>query len=117
MVLSMSAVNCIQKYHSIHKSGKRLEDALSEEELKVLREYVAVFTSFPAINHARDYGEFIEESETPSGAAAETNGDADQQDTEMIHAGSNGIVHVNQAEAEQKVRIDQCHYRTLSDTT
>jgi hypothetical protein len=56
MVLSMSAVNCIQKYHSIHKSGKRLEDALSEEELKVLREYVAVFTSFPAINHARDYG-------------------------------------------------------------
>jgi hypothetical protein len=28
----------MQKYHSIHKSGKRLEDALSEEELKELRE-------------------------------------------------------------------------------
>ena len=29
--------NRCQKYHSIHKSGKRLEEALSEEELKELR--------------------------------------------------------------------------------
>jgi hypothetical protein len=27
-----------QRYHSIHKSGKRLEDVLSEEELRELRE-------------------------------------------------------------------------------
>jgi hypothetical protein len=27
-----------QKYHSIHKSGKKLEEALSEEELKELRQ-------------------------------------------------------------------------------
>jgi hypothetical protein len=27
-----------QKYHSIAKSGKRLEDVLTEEELKELRE-------------------------------------------------------------------------------
>jgi hypothetical protein len=91
VILSVFGVDSVQKYHSIHKSGKSLEDALSEEELKVLREYVAVITSHPAINHARDYGEFIEETETPSGAAAETNGDADRQDAEMIHAGSNGI--------------------------
>jgi hypothetical protein len=37
--LAMVNINNVQKYHSIHKSGKRLEDALSEEELKVLREY------------------------------------------------------------------------------
>jgi hypothetical protein len=118
VILSVFGVDSVQKYHSIHKSGKSLEDALSEEELKVLREYVAVITSHPAINHARDYGEFIEETETPSGAAAETNGDADRQDAEMIHAESNGITDVDQAEAQQQVRIDQrCHYRTLSDTT
>jgi hypothetical protein len=78
-----------------------------------------MITSFPVINHLRDYGEFIEDTETPSGATAETNGNADQQDTEMIHAGSNGIAHVNQAEAQQQVRIgQQCHYRAaLSDTT
>ena len=29
-----------QKYHSIHQSGKRLEDVLTEEELKELREWV-----------------------------------------------------------------------------
>jgi hypothetical protein len=111
VILSVFGVDSVQKYHSIHKSGKSLEDALSEEELKVLREYVAVITSHPAINHARDYGEFIEETETPSGAAAETNGDADRQDAEMIHAGSNGITDVDQAEAQQQVRIDQrCHY-------
>lgn len=33
-----NSIDIIQKYHSIHKSGKRLEDALSEEELKELRE-------------------------------------------------------------------------------
>lgn len=27
-----------QKYHSIHQSGKKLEDVLTEEELKELRE-------------------------------------------------------------------------------
>jgi len=30
----------VQKYHSIAKSGKRLEDVLTVEELRELREYV-----------------------------------------------------------------------------
>jgi hypothetical protein len=72
----------------------------------------------PVVDDTRDYGEVIEETETASGAAAETNANADQQDTEVIHAGANGIEHVNQGEAQQQVRIDeQRHCRTLSDTT
>jgi hypothetical protein len=31
------AAKTTQKYHSIHKSGLKLEDALTEEELKELR--------------------------------------------------------------------------------
>ena len=34
----MSANRDAQKYHSIHQSGKRLEDVLTKEELKELRE-------------------------------------------------------------------------------
>lgn len=34
----LKLTNHNQKYHSIHKSGKRLEDVLSEAELKELRE-------------------------------------------------------------------------------
>jgi hypothetical protein len=65
----------------------------------------------------RDYGEIIEETETTSGATAETNIKADQQDTEMIHAGTNGIEHTDQEEVQRQVRVDeQCHCRTLSDT-
>ncbi|KAF1921679.1 hypothetical protein BDU57DRAFT_553762 [Ampelomyces quisqualis] len=69
------AVKEYEKYHSIHKSGKRLEDALSADELKKLRE---------------DYGEYLEETETPS-VAAETNGHADRPETEMIYADVNGV--------------------------
>lgn len=35
---SISQLTREQKYHSIHKSGKRLEDALTEAELRELRE-------------------------------------------------------------------------------
>lgn len=34
----LSPAYTLQKYHSIHKSGKRLEDVLSKEELDELRQ-------------------------------------------------------------------------------
>lgn len=74
------AVKEYDKYHSIHKSGKRLEDALTEEELRELK---------------ADYGEDLEETETPSGPDAETNGHAEQADTDMTHAETGNIEAVN----------------------
>ncbi|KAH7389354.1 hypothetical protein DE146DRAFT_160818 [Phaeosphaeria sp. MPI-PUGE-AT-0046c] len=74
------AVKEYDKYHSIHKSGKRLEEALTVEELKELRE---------------DYGEYLEEPETPAGLAAETNGHADHADTDMSHAETGNAEAVN----------------------
>ncbi|KAE8822362.1 hypothetical protein HRS9139_10383 [Pyrenophora teres f. teres] len=66
-----NAVNEYRKYHSIHQSGKRLEDVLTEEELKELRE---------------DYGDLMEdvEAETASGAA-DSNSVADRDNTEILH--------------------------------
>ncbi|KAH7094838.1 hypothetical protein FB567DRAFT_14829 [Paraphoma chrysanthemicola] len=80
------AVKEYERFHSIHKSGKRLEDVLSEEELRELRE---------------DYGDDLE-VETPSGVAAETNGDVDQGDTEMTHVETNGVEHADQSKAQQQ---------------
>ncbi|KZM25223.1 uncharacterized protein EKO05_0007395 [Ascochyta rabiei] len=61
------AVAEYEKYHSIAKSGKRLEDVLTEEELKKLRE---------------DHGDLIGEAEATPQAVAEANGNSDQMDTE-----------------------------------
>lgn len=36
-----SLLRQLQKYHSIHQSGKRLEDVLTEEELRDLRQHVS----------------------------------------------------------------------------
>ncbi|KAF2833853.1 hypothetical protein CC86DRAFT_15796 [Ophiobolus disseminans] len=83
------AVKEYEKYHSIHKSGKRLEDALSAKELKDLRE---------------DYGEYIEETDTTPGTA-QPNELADQEDTEMTHVETNGdqtVTPVSQAEAQHQ---------------
>ncbi|KAL7776533.1 hypothetical protein CFE70_006949 [Pyrenophora teres f. teres 0-1] len=82
-----NAVNEYKKYHSIHQSGKRLEDVLTEEELKELREYV-----FPTqglrhgVDVCRDYGDLMEdvEAETASGAA-DSNSVADRDNTEILH--------------------------------
>jgi hypothetical protein len=105
-IQSKVATNTSQKYHSIHKSGKRLEDALSAEELKKLREYVdSSVPHFPSLTiYFRDYGEYLEETETPF-AATETNGHADLQDTEMIHADVNDI--------EAVIPQQQVHPRAL----
>lgn len=56
-----------KRYHSIHKSGKRLEDVLTEEELRNLKQ---------------DYGDLLQETEAASAVAA-PNGYAGQDDTEM----------------------------------
>ncbi|EUC46845.1 hypothetical protein COCMIDRAFT_45829, partial [Bipolaris oryzae ATCC 44560] len=73
------ALNEYKKYHSIHQSGKRLEDVLTEEELKELRE---------------GYGDLVEETEPTSGAA-EANGVAPNDDANMSNA---GISYVAQSE-------------------
>ncbi|EUC27161.1 hypothetical protein COCCADRAFT_112406 [Bipolaris zeicola 26-R-13] len=64
------ALNEYKKYHSIHQSGKRLEDVLTEEEVKELRE---------------GYGDLIEETEPTSGAT-ETNGITPNDDADMSNA-------------------------------
>ncbi|KAH6639654.1 hypothetical protein C7974DRAFT_136299 [Boeremia exigua] len=61
------AVAEYEKYHSIAKSGKRLEDVLNEEELKELRE---------------DHGDLIGEVEATAGVLADANDNSDQMDTE-----------------------------------
>ncbi|KAH8730031.1 hypothetical protein GQ44DRAFT_736854 [Phaeosphaeriaceae sp. PMI808] len=77
------AVKEYEKYHSIHKSGKRLEDALTTAELKELRE---------------DYGDDIEEAEETSDAAEDSKAIPDQDDTEMTHVETDGVGNVAQDE-------------------
>ncbi|KAF1830826.1 hypothetical protein BDW02DRAFT_533275 [Decorospora gaudefroyi] len=73
-----------KKYHSIHKSGKRLEDVLTEEELKELRD---------------DYGDVMEEAKTVEEAETETNGVADHEDTD---AEPNGVAYSDQSRTPQQ---------------
>ncbi|CAO2658831.1 Nn.00g065540.m01.CDS01 [Neocucurbitaria sp. VM-36] len=80
------AVTEYKKYHSIHKSGEKLEDALTEEELRDLRS---------------DYGDLLDKAETESGAA-DPNDDADLEDTDMSLLDANGYDHVAQAETQQQ---------------
>jgi hypothetical protein len=79
---------------------------LSTEELKKLREYDDSAISISGTDYSRDYGEYLEETETPS-AAAEANGHADRPDTEMIHA---DVSDVEAVIPQQQVPIhEQCH--------
>lgn len=61
------AVAEYEKYHSIAKSGKRLEDALTQEELRELRD---------------DHGDLVGEAEAASERVTEANDNSDQMDTE-----------------------------------
>ncbi|RYN23539.1 hypothetical protein AA0113_g5211 [Alternaria arborescens] len=76
-----SAVNEYKKYHSIHQSGKKLEDVLTEEELKELR---------------ADYGDLMDGAETAS-AAAETNGVADHEDIDTPMSETNSVAQADQS--------------------
>ncbi|KAJ4378256.1 hypothetical protein N0V86_005956 [Didymella sp. IMI 355093] len=60
------AVAEYEKYHSIAKSGKRLEDVLTKEELKELQ---------------ADYGDLMGDAED-EGEIVEANGNSDRMDTE-----------------------------------
>ncbi|KAL1797349.1 hypothetical protein ACET3X_003955 [Alternaria dauci] len=75
-----SAVDEYKKYHSIHQSGKKLEDVLTEDELKELR---------------ADYGDLMDEAETAS-AAPETNGVADHEDVDTPMSEANGVAQSDQ---------------------
>ncbi|KAF2625373.1 hypothetical protein BU25DRAFT_346194 [Macroventuria anomochaeta] len=77
------AVAEYEKYHSIARSGRRLEDALTEEELKELRE---------------DNGDLIGEVEAIPEVVAEANGNSDQMDAEESMQETEGVEQVVQAE-------------------
>jgi hypothetical protein len=64
----------------------------------------------------RDYGDLMEEAATAPGAA-ETNGVADHEDTEMSLPETNGIALSEQAQTPQQVRghAKRLEYRTLSN--
>ena len=53
-----------QKYHSIQQSGKRLEDVLSEAELRQLRGYVRLRSLVAASNSGSEHGDLVEVEET-----------------------------------------------------
>ncbi|CBX91869.1 hypothetical protein IAQ61_000086 [Plenodomus lingam] len=79
------AVAEYKRYHSIQKSGKKLEDVLTEEELEELRE---------------DHGHLMEEAETPISRAT-TNGDAEDQDADMELESSEEDHSASQVQAQQ----------------
>ncbi|KAJ4319595.1 hypothetical protein N0V94_003828 [Neodidymelliopsis sp. IMI 364377] len=97
------AVAEYEKYHSIAKSGKRLEDVLSEEELKELRE---------------DHGDLIGEAEATQEAVAEPNGNSDQMDTESPMQEPGDVEEVGQAEVKpQETKASEERNRPQSATT
>ncbi|KAF2256660.1 hypothetical protein BU26DRAFT_526988 [Trematosphaeria pertusa] len=97
------AVAEYDKYHSIQRSGKRLEDVLSQEELKQLRE---------------EHGNLIEEVETRSNAA-DPNRPAGQENDEWPQEETNGDGGIGETQSHAEERTasgDQEHART-SETT
>ncbi|KAF1960216.1 hypothetical protein CC80DRAFT_438824 [Byssothecium circinans] len=68
------AVSEYEKYHSIHRSGKRLEDVLSEVELTRLQE---------------EHGEVMEVAETRC-SVADRNNHTDHKDAAMPQKSTNG---------------------------
>ncbi|KAF1358245.1 hypothetical protein EJ07DRAFT_124948 [Lizonia empirigonia] len=85
------AVAEYEKYHSIAKSGKRLEDVLTEEELEELR---------------RDHGDLIGDAKVTPLAVAEANSSSDQMDTEDSMQELGDVDEVAQAEFQPQVRPD-----------
>ncbi|KAJ8118648.1 hypothetical protein OPT61_g399 [Boeremia exigua] len=82
----VSQAHCgCQKYHSIAKSGKRLEDVLTEKELKELRE---------------DHGDLIGEAAATPEAVAEADGKSDQMDTEDSMQETEDLGGADQAETQ-----------------
>ncbi|KAL6707190.1 hypothetical protein ACN47E_004737 [Coniothyrium glycines] len=82
-----------KKYHSIHKSGKRLEDVLTAEELKELRD---------------DYGDLIDDgqslSEAPGIDCPADEGDAEMslQETDDDDHDAQARMHLQKSEISEK---------------
>ncbi|KAF2677233.1 hypothetical protein K458DRAFT_447063 [Lentithecium fluviatile CBS 122367] len=92
------AVAEYQKYHSIQRSGKRLEDVLSEEELKQLRE---------------EHGDLMEVGET-----ADRNSVAAHEDAELPEPQTNGDARIQEsdAHAEEQPASGHQEYARQSET-
>jgi hypothetical protein len=111
-----------QKYYSIQAKGKRLEDSLTAEEFKDLKEYfLCGRNSFDKANIHREHGDLIEAGENRSGVAV-TNSDAGQSHAEGASGAPTGQ-HAAQTEvcfqvnggtsAEQQLTlIGTCDFRT-----
>ncbi|KAL5120066.1 hypothetical protein ACEQ8H_001891 [Pleosporales sp. CAS-2024a] len=83
-----AAVDEYKKYHSIHKSGKRLEDALTAEELEALRQYGDPRGTPAHTDRGRDYAEDVADGaamaapvEDPDGGGG-GDGDTEQPDAD-----------------------------------
>ncbi|KAF3052521.1 hypothetical protein E8E11_011585 [Didymella keratinophila] len=79
-----AAVAEYEKYHSIAKSGKRLEDVLTKEELRELQ---------------ADYGDLLRDAED-EGEIVEADGNSDQMDTEDSMQESEDVERNIQAEPQ-----------------
>ncbi|KAF9693744.1 hypothetical protein EKO04_008290 [Ascochyta lentis] len=86
------AVAEYEKYHSIAKSGKRLEDVLTEGELKELRE---------------DHGDLIGEAEAIPQAVVEANDNSDQMDTEDSMQETEDVEKSAQTELQQETAASE----------
>ncbi|KAF2635090.1 hypothetical protein P280DRAFT_412295 [Massarina eburnea CBS 473.64] len=82
------AVNEYEKYHSIQRSGKRLEDVLGQEELGQLRE---------------EHGDVMEDAQTRS-SVADRNNHADHEKAAQPQKSTNGndVNGINEAHAEEQ---------------
>ncbi|RAR01845.1 survival motor neuron-like protein [Stemphylium lycopersici] len=94
------AVNEYKKYHSIHQSGRRLEDVLTEDELKELRD---------------DYGDLMQKAETTSTATG-ANGVAEQDDSAMSNVETSGAAQPDQTKQEPERSEPQEHVLAQSPT-
>jgi hypothetical protein len=92
----------LQKYHSIQRSGKRLEDVLDEGELKQLRQYVRPSTTSDASNSCREHGDLMEVEET-----ADRNNSVNHEGAELPQQ-NNGGSRRHEKEAHTEVRFDIC---------
>jgi hypothetical protein len=90
-----------QKYHSIQRSGKRLEDVLGEEELKQLQQYILHSFFLDVSDSRREHGDLMEVEET-----ADLNNHVDHEDAKLPQQQINGGSGTHEREAYTEVRFD-----------
>ena len=77
-----------QKYHSIAKTGKRLEDALTKAELDQLRGYARPLLMLSGSNYYRDYGDLLDHE---TGSFADPNQVPEAAEAAQPQAQTNGL--------------------------